>query len=85
MKFYKYLLETRKISADDIVLILYKKGSKYLLVKNNGNILLKTKNSDDILNFLDGHTNHNPDNILKVVNKTKKISFVVDKDILKRK
>lgn len=79
MKFYKYIIE-KDISADDVVLILKIKHGEYFL-SNENRVLLKTKDSDDIWNLLKPYINHDPNNILKVVKKVGKISFVANKNI----
>ncbi len=79
MKFYKYIIE-KDISADDVVLTLEVKNGEYFL-SNENRVLLKTKDSDDIWNLLKPYINHNPNNVLKVVKKVGKVSFVVDKNI----
>ena len=86
MKFYKYIIENiNKISADDIILTLELKNGKYILSRDNNDVLLKSRDSDDIWNYLYKHVYHNPNNMLKVVNKVGKISFVAQKGILKRR
>lgn len=84
MKFYKYLIEKTTYS-NSIVLTLELKGNKYILSKDDNDVFLKTKNGNEICDYLYKYINYDPSKIIKVVNKVGKISFVSDKKILKRR